>query len=197
MIPSRYGVLFEVDPPARQPSDRVTFFPLDHQSVPHARGLSYGYDLGDGIISSECMFTYIIYYIYILCYIDIIFHGSGKTSVPLARHRSDADALGGDEANVDRSDDGNDSSASTGDSGDGNDVDLFSNIAADDESDYGIDSHDKSSSKWLVLGARGSLVNAPPELISKRRGRPNKVDNLLYGLGDALTRHINNREAKK
>jgi hypothetical protein len=44
LIPSRYGVLFEVDdPPARQPSDRVTFFPLDHQSVPHARGLSYGY----------------------------------------------------------------------------------------------------------------------------------------------------------
>jgi hypothetical protein len=74
------------------------------------------------------------------------------------------DALGGDEASVDRSDDGNDS-ASTDDSGDGNDVDLFSNIAADDESDYGIDSHDKSSSKkWLVFGARGSLVNAPPEL---------------------------------
>jgi hypothetical protein len=51
--------------------------------------------------------------------------------------------LGGDEASVDRSDDGNDS-ASTDDSGDGNDVDLLSNIAADDESDYGIDNHDKS-----------------------------------------------------
>jgi hypothetical protein len=76
-------------------------------------------------------------------------------------------------------------------------VDLFSNIAADDESDYGIDSHDKSSSKWLVFGARGSLVNAPPpELISKRRRRPPKFDLLLHGLGDALTRYINNREAK-
>jgi hypothetical protein len=81
------------------------------------------------------------------------------------------------------------------DSGDGNDVDLFSNSAADDESDYGIDSHHKFSSKWLVFGARGSLVNAPPELISKRRGRPPKFD-LLHGLGDALTRYINNREAK-
>jgi hypothetical protein len=58
---------------------------------------------------------------------------------------------------INRSYDGNDS-ASTDDSGDGNDVDLFSNIAADDESDYGIDSHDESSSKWLVFGARGSLV---------------------------------------
>jgi hypothetical protein len=64
LIPSRYGVLFEVDdPPARQPSDRETFFPLDHQSVLHARGLSYGHDLGDGIIG-ECMFTYIILHIY-------------------------------------------------------------------------------------------------------------------------------------
>jgi hypothetical protein len=34
-------------------------------------------------------------------------------------------------------------------------VDLFSNI---DESDYGIDIYDESSSKWLVFGARGSLV---------------------------------------
>jgi hypothetical protein len=60
-------------------------------------------------------------------------------------------------------------------------VDLFSNIAADDESDYGIESHDKSSTKWLIVfGARGSLVNAPPELISKRRGRPHKVDNMLH-----------------
>ena len=133
-------------------------------------------------------------YLCILCYIQIIFHASGKTSVPLARQRFDADALGGDEASVDRSDDGNDS-ASTDDSGDGNDVDLFSNIADDDESDYGIDSHDKSSTKWLVFGARGSLVNAPPELISKRKGRPPKVD-LLHGLGDALTGYINNREAK-
>jgi hypothetical protein len=97
--------------------------------------------------------------------------------------------LGGDEASVDND------SASTDDSGDGNDVDLISNIAADDESDYGIDSHEKSSSKWLVFGARGSLVNAPPELISKRKGRPPKVD-LLHGLGDALTGYINNREAK-
>jgi hypothetical protein len=137
-------------------------------------------------------------YLCILCYIQIIFHASGKTSVPLARHRFDADALGGDEASVNRSDDGNDS-ASTDDSGDGNDVNLFSNIADDDESDYGIDSHDKSSTKWLVFGARGSLVNAPPELISKRRGRPSKVDNLLHGLSDALTRYLNvssnNREA--
>jgi hypothetical protein len=148
------------------------------------------------MVSSVSACSHTLYITYILCYIDIIFHGSGKTSVPLARHRSDADALGGDEASVDRSDDGNDS-ASTDDSGDGNDVDLcISNIAADDESDYGIDSHDKSSSKWLVFGARGSLVNAPPELISKRRGRPHKVDNLLHGLGGALTRYINNREAK-
>jgi hypothetical protein len=71
--------------------------------------------------------------------------------------------LGGDEASVDRSDDGNDS-ASTDDSGDRNDVDLISKIAADDESD-------KSSSKWLVFRARGSLVNAPPELISRRKVR--------------------------
>jgi allophanate hydrolase subunit 1 len=57
LIPSRYGVLIEFDaPPARQPSDRETVFPLEHQSVPHARGLSFGYDLGDGIIG-ECMFT--------------------------------------------------------------------------------------------------------------------------------------------
>jgi hypothetical protein len=62
LIPSRYGVLFEVDDyPARQPSDRVTFFPLDHQSVPHARGFAYGYDLGDGIIG-ELMFTHIHMY---------------------------------------------------------------------------------------------------------------------------------------
>jgi hypothetical protein len=107
---------------------------------------------------SACSHTYI--YVCILCYIEIIFHASGKTSVPLARHRFDADALGGDEASVDRSDDGNDS-ASTDDSGDGNDVDLLSNIAADDESDYGIDNHDKSFTKWLVFGARGSLVNSP------------------------------------
>jgi hypothetical protein len=47
-----------------------------------------------------------------------------------------------------------------------NDVDLFSNIAADDESEYGIKSHDSSSTKWLIVfGARGSLVNAPPELV--------------------------------
>jgi hypothetical protein len=64
LIPSRYGVLFEVDdPPARPLSDRVTIFPLDHQSVPHARGLSYGFVLGDGIIG-ECMFTYIILHIH-------------------------------------------------------------------------------------------------------------------------------------
>jgi hypothetical protein len=90
------------------------------------------------MVIGECMFTHI--YVCILCYIEIIFQPSGKTSVPLARHRFDADALGGDEASVDRSDDGNDSaSTSTDDSGDGNDVDLlFSNIAADDESDYGF-----------------------------------------------------------
>jgi hypothetical protein len=45
------------------------------------------------------MFTHI--YVCILCYIEIIFQPSGKTSVPLARHRFDADALGGDEASVD------------------------------------------------------------------------------------------------
>jgi hypothetical protein len=51
LIPPRYGALFEVDDyPARQPSDRVNFFPLDHQSIPHARGFAYGNDLGDGII---------------------------------------------------------------------------------------------------------------------------------------------------
>jgi hypothetical protein len=79
-------------------------------------------------------------------------------------------------------------------------ISVLSNIAADDESDYGIDSHDKSSSKWLVFDARDSLVNAPPELIGKRRGRPPKVDNMLHGLSDALTsRYLNvsstNREA--
>jgi hypothetical protein len=46
---------------------------------------------------------------------------------------------------------------------------LFSNIAADDESDYGIASHDKSSTKWLVFGARGSRVNAI--IIKSTRGR--------------------------
>jgi hypothetical protein len=61
---------------------------------------------------------------------------SGKTTIPLARHRYDADALGGDDACVDRSDDGHCSVE---------DIDLFSNIAADDESDFGIDNHDKSS----------------------------------------------------
>jgi hypothetical protein len=65
LIPSRYGVLFEVDDyPARQPSDRVIFFPLDHQSVPHARGFAYGCDLGVRIIG-KCMFTYICH-VYIL-----------------------------------------------------------------------------------------------------------------------------------
>jgi hypothetical protein len=92
------------------------------------------------------VYVHIYYITHTLCYIDIIFHASGKTSGPLARYRFDADALGGDDASVDRSDDGNDS-ASTDDSGDENDVDLLSNIAADDESDYGIDSHDKSSTK--------------------------------------------------
>jgi hypothetical protein len=98
------------------------------------------------MVSSVSVCSHILYYIYILCFIDIIFHASGKTSVPLARYRFDADALGSDDASVDRSDDENDS-ASTDDTGDGNDVDLLSNIAADDESDYGIDSHDKSSTK--------------------------------------------------
>jgi hypothetical protein len=80
------------------------------------------------------MFTHIF-----LCYIQLIFHALGKTSVPLARHRYDADALGGDEASVDRSDDGNDSA-----------------------------------------GTEGS-------------GRPPKVDNMLHGLSDALTRYLNVR----
>jgi hypothetical protein len=95
------------------------------------------------------VYVHIYYITYILCYIDIIFHASGKTSVPLARYRFDADALGGDDASVDRSDDGNDSASTddSDDSDDGNDVDLLSNIAADDENDYGIDSHDKSSTK--------------------------------------------------
>jgi hypothetical protein len=80
----------------------------------------------------------------LLC-LQIIFHPSGKTSVPLARHRYDADALGGDEASVDRSDDGNDSAGTVG------------------------------------------------------SGRPPKVDNMLHGLSEALTRYLNvrsnNREA--
>jgi hypothetical protein len=46
-----------------------------------------------------------------MCYIQIILHAS---SVPLARHRYDADALGGDEASVDRSHDGNDSAGTDG-----------------------------------------------------------------------------------
>jgi hypothetical protein len=57
---------------------------------------------------------------------------------PLARYRYDGDALGGDEASGDRSDDGNDSASTD----DGNDVDLFSKIAVDEESDYGIDTCD-------------------------------------------------------
>jgi hypothetical protein len=96
-------------------------------------------------IIGECMFLFNYVCIY---YIDItlFFVSSGKTTIPLARYRYDGDALGGDEASVDRSDDGNDS-ASTDDSGDGNDVDLFSNIAVDEESDYGIDTYDKASTK--------------------------------------------------
>ena len=133
-----------------------------------------------------------------MCYIQIIFHASGKTSVPFARHCFDADALGGDEASVDRSDDGNDS-ASTEDSGDGNDVDLFCNIAVDEESDYGIDTCDKASTKWQVFGVRDRLANSPFEITSRRRRRPPKVDNLVHGLSDALTRYLNvasnNREA--
>jgi hypothetical protein len=70
-------------------------------------------------IIGECMFLFNYVCIY---YIDItlFFVSSGKTTIPLARYRYDGDALGGDEASVDRSDDGNDS-ASTDDSGDGND----------------------------------------------------------------------------
>jgi hypothetical protein len=50
-----------------------------------------------------------------ICYIDItlFFVSSGKTTIPLARYRYDGDALGGDKASVDRSDDGNDSAAPT------------------------------------------------------------------------------------
>jgi hypothetical protein len=70
LIPSRYGVLFQVDDyPARHPSDCVTFFPLDHQSVPRARGFAYGYDLGNNIIG-ECMFLTMHV---LICHIDIIF----------------------------------------------------------------------------------------------------------------------------
>jgi hypothetical protein len=43
----------------------------------------------------------------------------------------------------------------------------------------------------LVFCARGSLVNSPSELTSKRRGRPPKVENMLHGLSDALTRYLN------
>ena len=46
------------DPPSRQSSDRVTVIPLDHQSVPHVRGLGYGYDLGDNIIGESFTNTY-------------------------------------------------------------------------------------------------------------------------------------------
>jgi hypothetical protein len=113
---------------------------------------------------------------------------SGKTTIPLARHRYDADALGGDDACVDRSDDGH-CSASSDDSVE--DIDLFRNIAADDESDFGIDNHDKSSTVWQVFGARDRLANSPLEISSRRRGRPPKMDNLLHGLSDALTRFLN------
>jgi hypothetical protein len=119
-------------------------------------------------------------------YIDItlLFVSSGKTTIPLARYRYDGDALGGDEASVDRSDDGNDS-AST------DDVDLFSNIAVDKESDYGIDTYDKASTKWQVFGVRDRLANSPFEITSRRRRRPPKVNNLVHGLSDALTRLLN------
>jgi cbb3-type cytochrome oxidase subunit 3 len=69
------------------------------------------------VVSSNQVSILCYIYLCILCYIQIIFHASGKTR--------------GDEASVDRSDDEN-ASASTDDSGDGNDVDLISNIAADD-----------------------------------------------------------------
>lgn len=61
-----------------------------------------------------------------------------RGTIPLARHRYDADALGGNDACVDQSDDGH-SSVNTDDTGEDTDIDLFSNIAVDDESDYGID----------------------------------------------------------
>jgi hypothetical protein len=38
------------------------------------------------------------------------------------------------------------------------DIDLFRNIAADDESDFGIDNHDKSSTVWQVFGARVAVL---------------------------------------
>jgi hypothetical protein len=133
-------------------------------------------------------------YVYILCYIDIIlFVSSGKTTIPLARYRYDADELGGDDASVDRSDE----EISTDDSGDENDVDLFSNIAVDEESEYGIDTYDKASTKWQVFGVRDRLANSPLEITSMRRGRPSKVDNLVHGLSDALTRFLNVMKSNK
>jgi hypothetical protein len=49
-----------------------------------------------------------------------------------------------------------------------NDVDLFSNIAADDESDDGIDTYDKASTngRCLLVHAVVWSMQPPPELIS-------------------------------
>jgi hypothetical protein len=40
---------------------------------------------------------------------------------------------------------------------------------------------------------RDRLANSPFEITSRRRGRPPKVDNLVHGLIDALTRFLNVR----
>jgi hypothetical protein len=37
------------------------------------------------------------------------------------------------------------------------------------------------------------LANSPLEITSRRRRRPPKVDNLVHGLSDALTRFLNVR----
>jgi hypothetical protein len=155
-MPSRYGLLFEVDDyPARQPSDRVTFFPLDHQSVPQASPMVMIWEMVSSV--SACSH---IYYVY-----NATFKKYFTYQVKLVFPLLDIAMM-----RVDRSDDGNDS-ASTDDNGDGNDVNLFSNIAADDESDYG--GSERTVRLFLCICRRGgfpcnttpfSLHVTPPRL---------------------------------
>jgi hypothetical protein len=63
LIPSRYGIVTEDGTDGRrQLSDRVTFYPLDYQSVSVAECAvgGYGYDLGDGVIGQYCAFYLVI-----------------------------------------------------------------------------------------------------------------------------------------
>jgi hypothetical protein len=54
LIPSRYGIMTEVVDYPRQPSDRVTFIPLDYEAVINCGVDCRGFatDLGDDVIGA-------------------------------------------------------------------------------------------------------------------------------------------------